>query len=159
VCALARDFLQEEDSTGRNLRQRASWTTLERWKMEEQDYQESSLLQVGSIEPRWSSSPGYHFRGRFSEAALTWFSLSLEHRKIREKISSPGNPAPGGNPGLKRKQTDAMLKNFYVKTIVKLKLNLIRNILDFASIQRNYLHASPTPWDYPFKPIQWKIML
>jgi hypothetical protein len=32
-------------------------------------------------------------------------------------------------------------KKFHVKRIVKLKINLIRNILNYVSIQRNYLQA------------------
>jgi hypothetical protein len=38
-----------------------------------------------------------------------------------------------------------------MKTILKLKINLIRNTLNFVTIQRNNLQASPISWDFPFK--------
>jgi hypothetical protein len=34
---------------------------------------------------------------------------------------TPGNPAPGGNPGQKRTRIDDIFKNFDMKTILKLK--------------------------------------
>jgi hypothetical protein len=38
------------------------------------------------------------------------FSFPLELLKIREKHAPPGNPAPGGNPGLKRTRVGAIFK-------------------------------------------------
>jgi hypothetical protein len=34
------------------------------------------------------------------------------------------NPAPGGNPGVKRTQIGAIFKKFVVKTTFKLKINI-----------------------------------
>jgi hypothetical protein len=91
--------------------------------------------------------------------ALAWFSLTLEHLKIRKKhalrkilphranrheatfiqnlrkTSSLENRAPGRNLGLKYTLMGTIFKNFHMKTILKLKINLIRNILNFVSIQ------------------------
>jgi hypothetical protein len=58
---------------------------------------------------------------------------------------------PGRNPGLKRTQKEAIFKKFYTKMILKLKINLIRNTLNFVSIQWNYLQAPPISWRNPFK--------
>jgi hypothetical protein len=40
--------------------------------------------------------------------------------------------ATGRNPGLKRTQADAIFIKFYMKTILKLKINLIRNTLNWS---------------------------
>jgi hypothetical protein len=48
---------------------------------------------------------------------------------------NPRNPAPGGTPGLKRTRVGALFKKFFMKTIVKSKINLIRKVLNFVSIQ------------------------
>jgi hypothetical protein len=65
---------------------------------------------------------------------------------------SPWNPAPGGNPGLKRTRIGATFKTCGVaKTTFKLKINLKRNLLNFKSIQWNHLQAFPISWYYPFK--------
>jgi hypothetical protein len=40
------------------------------------------------------------------------------------KTCSPGNPAPGGNPRLKRKRVGAIFKKFFMKRILKSKMNL-----------------------------------
>jgi hypothetical protein len=40
---------------------------------------------------------------------------------------------------------------FSMKSILQLKIKLIRNTLNFESIQRNYLQVSPISRDYPFK--------
>jgi hypothetical protein len=42
-------------------------------------------------------------------------------------------------------------KKVLLKTIFKLKINLLRNSLNFVSIQQNFLHASPISRDYSFK--------
>jgi hypothetical protein len=39
------------------------------------------------LKPQRSCSPEYHFPERFSEPALVWFSLSLEHWKISENYA------------------------------------------------------------------------
>jgi hypothetical protein len=64
---------------------------------------------------------------------------------------SPGNSAPGVNPGLKRTRICATFKKFVVKTTFKLKINIKRNPLNLKSIQCNHLQAFPISWDYPFK--------
>jgi hypothetical protein len=51
------------------------------------------------------------------------------------KFPSPGNPAPGGNPGLKGTQIGAIFKKCVVKTTFKLKINIKRNPLNFKYIQ------------------------
>jgi hypothetical protein len=55
-----------------------------------------------------------------------------------------------GNPGLKRTWLGAIFKKFSVKTSFKLKINLIRNNLNFNSIPPNHQLASPNLWDCPF---------
>jgi hypothetical protein len=40
-----------------------------------------------------------------------------------------------------------------MQTILKLKINLIQNTLNFLSIQWNYLLSSPISWDYLVKGI------
>jgi hypothetical protein len=52
-----------------------------------------------------------------------------------QKTCSPGNPAPGGNPGLKRTRVGAIFKKFFMKTFLKSKINLIRKVLNFESIR------------------------
>jgi hypothetical protein len=39
------------------------------------------------------------------------------------KTCSPGNSAPGGNPGLKRTRVGAIFKKFSMKTVLKSKRN------------------------------------
>jgi hypothetical protein len=70
--------------------------------------------------------------------------------KNPRKTSFPGNPAPGWNPGLKRTRKEAIFKKSYMKTIIKLKMNVFRNILNLLFAQQYYLQASPISWDYPF---------
>jgi hypothetical protein len=60
-------------------------------------------------------------------------------------VCSPENPVRR-NPELKRTRTDIMLK----KLKNKLKINLICKTLNFASLQGNYMQASPISRDYPF---------
>jgi hypothetical protein len=50
------------------------------------------------------------------------------------KTCSPGNPAPGGNPGLKLTRVGAIFKMFYMKTSLKSEINLILKVLNFVSI-------------------------
>jgi hypothetical protein len=57
--------------------------------------------------------------------------------------SSLGNPAPGGNPRLKRTRIGATFKKLVVKTTFKLKISINRNPLNFKFIQRNHLQAFP----------------
>jgi hypothetical protein len=66
------------------------------------------------------------------------------------KTCSQGNPAPGGNPGLKRKRVGAILKKFFVKTMLESKI--IRKVLNLVSIQYNEnMQTSPISCDYPSK--------
>jgi hypothetical protein len=46
-----------------------------------------------------------------------------------------------------------------VKTTFKLKINIIRNPLNFKSIQWKHLQAFPISWDYPIsvKCIPWSL--
>jgi hypothetical protein len=73
---------------------------------------------------------------------MAWFSFPLVLLKIREKHAPPGNPAPGA-PRLKRTQVGAIFNKFVMKTIFKANINLIRKVLNFVTIQRNNLQASP----------------
>jgi hypothetical protein len=59
----------------------------------------------------------------------------MELLKIHKKHAPPGNPAPGGNPGLKRTLVGAIFKKFFMKTIFKSNINLIRKVLNFLTIQ------------------------
>jgi hypothetical protein len=75
--------------------------------------------------------------------SVAWFSFPLELLKIHKKHAPPGNPAPRGNPGLKRTREGAIFKKFFLKTIFKSNINLIQKVLNFVTIQRNNLQASP----------------
>jgi hypothetical protein len=67
---------------------------------------------LSGLRTRWSS-----LRGKFALERSS--SIVLEARGAN---SSLGNPAPGGNPGLKRTRIGAI-----VKTTFKLKINIKRN--------------------------------
>jgi hypothetical protein len=101
-----------------------------------------------------SRSHEHHFHGMLSEAAPP------EHLKIYEKHAPrksliqrvdqgeapflkkslrktwfPENSAPGRNLRRKCTWTDAVKKRLFMQTILKLKINLIQNTLNFLSIQ------------------------
>jgi hypothetical protein len=77
------------------------------------------LFQRGSRTTPEHSSP---------DCELRWSSLRGKGTPERSSSgviedagenSSLGNPAPGGNPGLKHIRICAILKNFYTKMIIK----------------------------------------
>jgi hypothetical protein len=150
VCALARDFLPEEDFTGRNLRQRGS----KQWRKE---MRQPNCTHITGFSP-WKYAGAYlpvklyfceHARAASVENAPFFTALAWRAKHARAN-SSPWNPPPGGNPGLKRTRIGAIFKKFVVKTTFQLKINVKRNPLKFKSIQWNYLQAFPIWWDYPF---------
>jgi hypothetical protein len=91
-----------------------------------------------------------HARAASVEKAPFFTALAWRAKHARAN-SSPWNPPPGENPGLKRTRIGAIFKKFVVKTTFKLKINLKQNPLNFKYIQWNHLQAFPIWWDYPFK--------
>jgi hypothetical protein len=61
-----------------------------------------------------------------------------EFKNHAEATCSPGNPAPERNPGLKCTWILAVFKKFAVKTTFILKINVIKNTLNFRSFQQNH---------------------
>jgi hypothetical protein len=55
---------------------------------------------------------------------LPWRGAPPEFKKHAGANSSPGNPAPGGNPRLKSTRIGDNFKKLVVKTTFKLKINI-----------------------------------
>jgi hypothetical protein len=61
--------------------------------------------------------------------------LRVQDKKHAVANSSPGNSAPGENPGLKHTRIGSIFKKSVVKTTFKLKINIKQNPLNFKYIQ------------------------
>jgi hypothetical protein len=83
------------------------------------------------------------------DASIEETTLAVSQRVSLTRLL-PGISCSWRNPGLKRTRIGAILKKFFMKTILKSKRNLIRKTLNFVSIQWNYLQAFSISWDYPF---------
>jgi hypothetical protein len=111
-----------------------------------------SVISAGAPKnPRNKCSPGNPALKRSPK--VKWgcssiFLITAGAPENSKKICSQWNPAPGGNPGLKRTRIGNIFWKFFMKTIIKSKINHILKVLNFVSIQWNYLQASPISWDY-----------
>jgi hypothetical protein len=142
MCALARDFLQEQDFLERNLLQRASRTPEE--LLSGANFPRRLLQRVCSPE---RSVLAYFKRhaGAICYLKNRFFPMWSALMRLL-----PGKSCSWRNPGLKRTRIGTYFKKFFMKTILKSKINLIRKTLNFVSIQWSYLQAFSISWDYPF---------
>jgi hypothetical protein len=92
-------------------------------------------------EPSWSSLHGKCTTERSSSGFY----------KHAGANSSPGNPSPGGNPRLRHTRIGTIFKIILWKQLLKLKINIKQNPLNFKYIQWNHLQTFPISWDYLFK--------
>jgi hypothetical protein len=135
VCTLARDFLQEQDFTERNVRQRGSKQLYKKMPMLDQltkptvhiepifpPVKLSSLRGTRSTPEHsspWNSAPANTLeQPQWKRRIFHGSSMALEHARAN---SSPWNPAPGGNPGLKRTRIGAIFKSSLWKRHLNLK--------------------------------------